>query len=533
MKISIIGQSPSYAIKKDSRSNIITPYIDKRKDKLTIAFKCDSLALKERTNEKIFQASIPGYNQEKEEFYECYLKPLWETNYKTGISPSILISSPDKYVADNFKKSAYDAANDMGLNCTIFSCKDSSLFFSRLSEQLENNKKYYIQHGKRSIIFIDEPEKFLGINAADLSSRINLILDEQDRKIINRNKNADTIAKFKTLLDYCHELPDGNKKGFATTFIFSTKYPHLIHPDFRDGKMSKLYFDFPKNENLIEILRKQSNNIKDFDISNNKIKNIEIPQDTLGAHFLKVFVNPNQYVGAYSSETLGKAAQKACIKMMEDSIPFPFTIVFADIISKTPRDISGEQIVKYNKIKNSFIKKSDKYEELIDLKNDGMLDDKELKALEQIMTYEKKMGQHFLSKKNRGLLTPDEDEIFLKLQKRYDNNFTNFDKETSEFCPSIKSVAYDGIQLDYAPFGNVILYNGQFGRNKSILWAESSSEDALRAVLDNLGLIKKQKQFEHVKFLQMSKFDGIEKIPQMEPIFVCDAERNMIYQMKL
>lgn len=162
-----------------------------------------------------------------------------------------------------------------------------------------------------------------------------------------------------------------------------------------------------------------------------------------------------------------------------------------------------------------------------------MLDDKELKALEQIMTYEKKMGQHFLSKKNRGLLTPDEDEIFLKLQKRYDNNFTNFDKETSEFCPSIKSVAYDGIQLDYAPFGNVILYNGQFGRNKSILWAEPSSEDALRAVLDNLGLIKKQKQFEHVKFLQMSKFDGIEKIPQMEPIFVCDAERNMIYQMKL
>lgn len=79
----------------------------------------------------------------------------------------------------------------------------------------------------------------------------------------------------------------------------------------------------------------------------------------------------------------------------------------------------------------------------------------------------------------------------------------------------------------------MILYNGQFGRNKSILWAEPSSEDALRAVLDNLGLIKKQKQFEHVKFLQMSKFDGIEKIPQMEPIFVCDAERNMIYQMKL
>lgn len=82
--------------------------------------------------------------------------------------------------------------------------------------------------------------------------------------------------KIKTLLDTCHLLPNDNILGCATTFVFGSTNPHLIHPDFRDGKMSKFYIDFPKDDNISYILKEQLENIKLHNKNIEKLQKMEI-----------------------------------------------------------------------------------------------------------------------------------------------------------------------------------------------------------------------------------------------------------------
>ncbi|GBF23151.1 hypothetical protein tpqmel_0555 [Candidatus Gastranaerophilus sp. (ex Termes propinquus)] len=74
----------------------------------------------------------------------------------------------------------------------------------------------------------------------------------------------------------------------------------------------------------------------------------------------------------------------------------------------------------------------------------------------------------------------------------------------------IEKIPY-GKQMEYAPNKKVRLYHGNMGYNSSILWAEPTGEENLKAVLKNLALIKQEEEFRNIQTLQIAEFDGIGK----------------------
>lgn len=522
MKIANICFYPTKNIYKSNNNVVLTPLND-------ISFKGDSLSYQKDKAEKIFYSSISGYQSEKEDFYNNYINPLFDNKTLAGVTPSVLICGPDESILDDFKNGFSKSVEHMGLNYTAIEDADikNPSFIPKLMSQLKANRKNYEQTGKRSIVFINYPEKFLGMNIEDTKSRTNLSLDSKDLNILEPNQNAEKIAVFKSLLDNCHYLPENNTNGFATTFVFKSTNPHLIHPDFRDGKMSKKYIDFPKNENILQILTEQTPK-NQASIANKLSK--EISQNKLAFHLLGLFVSPNQFTGAYSIEKLKEINRKTCAKIAEYPNSSVFILTLADIISKTPKDISAKDVAKYDKIKNSFCKNQDEYEKLTDMNNDGVLDDEEENQLNQITAYEKNLAKSLLHKQNENLLTPDEKILLSKLKERYGNDL---ETKTPSFYPKIKSIPYGGKRLEYAPAKKADLYHGNSGNNKYILWAEAPSESTLVGVLDNLDSIKNQTDFKNAKYLQMSDFNGIEKFPQMQATSTFDADGKLIFQTDL
>ena len=403
-----------------------------------ISFKGDSFSSSDVAKSNFYN-SICGYQADKEEFYDSYLKSLFNSTDSINVEPSVLICGPDESILNNFIESTKAVANSKGLNCVDIS-KDieDNDFANKLMEQLMENIKYYEKNKNRSIIFINNPEKFLGMNVADTKSRTSISFDEADMSILTKNKNYEVIARFKSILDNCHYLPNDSISGNATTIIFNSTNPHLIHPDLRDGKMSKMYIDIAKDDNFIHLLTEQLNDVKKSLIENpilhlsttnadsgilkdyaEKVKTIEIPDGNMSSYLLNVFTSPNQFTGGYSYKSLYDSIKKACVKSTESLNPIPFVAIFANIISKTPRDISPQQIVKYNKIKDSFIKKLDEYEELIALNEDGMLNNQEQNKLSKLIEYEKNILDHLGLKRKNGIITPDEEIMLSKLIKRY------------------------------------------------------------------------------------------------------------------
>lgn len=529
MKIFCINQS---AIKNTFQISSASKKVD-QPPKSTLAnkisFKGDSLYSQKDKTGKIFCNSILGYQSKKEDFFNTYINPLFDTKTLSGVSPSILICGPDESILEDFKNAFSKSADYMGLNCTNIEDADiyNQSFMKNLMIQLKANKKNYEQTGKRSVIFINNPEKFLGMNIEDAKSRTTLNPDSNDFSILDSNQNAEKIAVFKSLFDNCHLLPQNSSQGFSTTFVFKSTNPHLIHPDFRDGKMSKEYIDFAQSEDFPQILTGQ---LQNSESSVAKKISKEISQNKLAFYLLGLYVSPNQFTGAYSNEALKEINRKACAKITERPNSSVFILTLADIISKTPKDISAKEVAKYEKIKNSIRKNQDEYEKLTDLNNDGMLSDEEENQLTQITAYEKNLAKSLLKKRNEHLLTPDEKILLSKFIERYNNDF---ETKNPSFSPKIKSIPYGGKRLEYAPAKKADLYRGDSGNSNYILWAEPPTEETLVGVLDNLDSIKNQNEFKDAKYLQISDFNGIEKFPQMQATSKLDIDGKLIFQTDL
>ena len=495
-----------------------------------INFKGDRYTSNINRAKDIFYSEIPAYHKEKEEIFDCYLNPLFNSN-SLKIKPSILLCSIDDSILHKFKDGIMSSAKHMGLNCIDFTSEfEKTSWDEKLNQQLNKNKEIYERTGRRSIIFIDNAEKIIGMNEYDAESRSDFNFDKADLQLLKTNNNIDIINKFKTLTDICHKVPNTFNDGYATTFIFTTTFPHIIHPDFRDGKMERKYIALPQKENFSTLL------VEDLDIAKNEIlplisnlnminelSKLEFVPNTYTLLFFNILMSPNQFNGAYSNEKIIKMMKKAIFKTSETTNPKNFFLILADVVCKTSRDISQDEVKKYNLVSKNYSSGIDKYEILQAMNNDGMLDINEQKELDEIIIKEKKYGQYLSDKQNLDLLTPDEEVILEKLKNRY----TNFKYAI------IRDIPYNGKQLEYANGKKANLYYGDSGYNKSILWIEPASIETLNGVLTNLNLLKNQKQFQSIGKIQISHFIGIDGIPWMRATSQKDYYGKTIYEMEL
>lgn len=507
-----------------------------------ISFGSDSFTKTTTSSNNVFFESVLGYQKAKEELYNTYLSRIFNQNSTINhrVPASIVLAFSDKGVLAEFKQGIYDSAQKIGLQCNDFSpIMETDSWKQALRMQLEKNKEHYKKTGKRSLIFIDNPENIFGMNIQDANDRRNLAFDNDDLQILKTNKNTDRVNTFKSLLDVCQGLPNANKSGYATTFIFTSTKPYLIHPDFRTGKMEKFYIPTMDKEEYVVWLNKQFENakqevlsliLKNDEFNGNervvqcqKLQTAELPVNSPLTAIISAFLMQNPFLGAYSVDTIKSMLKTACAKKSELPYSVPFAMVLTDIISKTPRDISAKEIKKYN----SMITLHDKYESLKQLEIDGMLDFGNLVELEQIIEQEKQQARNLLFKQKSGLLTPDEKLLLKKYSERYEDNFE------AKFTPSIKIIPHCGQELEYAKGEKAYLYYGDCGYNPNILWISPADKKTLDGVLTNIDFIKKQQQFSRIKRIQMPEFQGIDKIPNMEKTNLSDYDGNAIYNVVL
>lgn len=103
--------------------------------------------------------------------------------------------------------------------------------------------------------------------------------------------------------------------------------------------------------------------------------------------------------------------------------------------------------------------------------------------------------------------------VFENNPKRLDENIIGghrFEKKIDvsgikEDVPSVFCPKYDGYTFIYDTDedSQVDLYLGDSGKNSDLLWADTTSYDKVKAVLDRLDEIKAQDKFKYVKYLQI------------------------------
>lgn len=356
---------------------------------------------------------IRGFEKEKADFFGLYILPLINTNSNYTV-PSVTLCSPDETILNMFSSEIKNFGLKNGLNIVEMSPdNDSEDLLKRIHNQLEYNRKYYLNSKKRSVIIIDRPEKFIGIDSTELENYDRIKISKKDKNFLKQQNNIIGVNRFKSILDMCNSLPESDKAGFATTFVFKTQKPHLMHPHIRDGKTEKYYIDFASADNLKQIIYSYINE------NQNQNRKVLKKQDNIYiSELLSLFFAKNENQGTYKIKTITDLIDKS-LKDPKTTNPLTFGFNLINNFRNTPRDFSVWQMEYYQKIKNSISQTLDEYEKLKAYEQDGMLDEQEEKRLSQIIAHEKLMLKNLLYKKQISNLDLSERRILKKLLERY------------------------------------------------------------------------------------------------------------------
>ena len=110
-------------------------------------------------------------------------------------------------------------------------------FLKELREQMQVSKTNYLLNGERTIIFIDNIEKYIGKNCSE------------------------NIASMKSIADYCSKSPISHSDSNAALSIISfTDKPDLIDSEllFRPEKIYSVAFAPLKTEGIKNLLEKET-----------------------------------------------------------------------------------------------------------------------------------------------------------------------------------------------------------------------------------------------------------------------------------
>lgn len=104
---------------------------------------------------------------------------------------------------------------------------------------------------------------------------------------------------------------------------------------------------------------------------------------------------------------------------------------------------------------------------------------------------------------------------------------------TNNLCEFIP--IYDGFRMlfDDNEKTAVDLYLGNFGYNQNILWADSSDEKKIRAVIDRIDRIKKINKFMNIKYIQFPQPESFENLEDCYQTNNYSKDYKRIYEKRL
>lgn len=334
-----------------------------------IAFKSSSISnyLKSFLNKDVI-----GYEDEKDKITEILLDPFIESyrNKSQDVPASILLYGPEKNVMESFVSGISDMLEAMdNVQIINFSQLSPDDFIAILEKGLKEAKKYNEKTGRRSIFYLSNPEKILGMTYNQAKRLMDFTYNDDEINILKSNERCiDYVPYFKSLLDSCSKSAESG--GYGLTFLLSTDSPHLIHPDLRKGKMEKIeiprlddnksgltffYLLYDDSNKLINTLKNNPENVNII----NKIENLGIDKldDERGALILE-FCRSNPELGAYSYKDLDNIVRNIFKRILSEENDEPEMSILANELLSTKRSYPYEEIIRQDKISGTVSNKN-------------------------------------------------------------------------------------------------------------------------------------------------------------------------------
>lgn len=293
---------------------------------------------------------VLGYKKEKDELMSLLVEPLLSKGVLYSEIPSaVLISGDNRTTSDLIQTVVHKIRFE--LNVLDLEKDVSNIGFKeKLFSILNDARELYLETGLRTLLICRDVEKFLNFKNSEANIIGRKLNDEDSKKLGSLNKEENLVSYFKALLDTVAKVPDSENSqltSYATTFLMTSENPHFIHPDLseRNGKIHHIKTEFPKDENLKDIIfssiRRVDNDFKDF-----------LSDDDWDLIIKEL--NPSFTKGAFSTRLIERIIFKFFINTTRDLEGFAKEIALIRYILGYPRDISGKECKKQNRISRIF-----------------------------------------------------------------------------------------------------------------------------------------------------------------------------------
>ncbi len=313
-----------------------------------------------------------GYSKQKDTLAKKFLVPFIESlkNPEISIPPSILLHGPETNVINNIINKIKDMLSPLPYDVVKLVKTSKKDFLPNIKDLLNTHKATSQRERYRFIAVVEEPEKYLGMTYTQAKRLLNFNFTPEDIKILNENSdNFDNINYFKSLLDECSK--PAAKGGYATSFVFSSKNPHLIHPDFRKGKIEKIGFYRPEDAgtmllNMIKYQKEYIENIKTNDpiaiYKQNRLKNINLDDLSMQQiNEIRNFFDVNYPQGAYSYDDIINLTFDTFDTILYNDPKVPWVNCLYAVLHNKARSYTPEQVVRQMEIADLFEKRQDMY----------------------------------------------------------------------------------------------------------------------------------------------------------------------------
>ena len=331
----LISTEKMIAKLNQNKTNIIDEYI-KNNPKLEVI---SHVAKKSIGLDKYFIS----FSETKNNLRKNFIQPiLCESEQNPVEVPSSLLVYGSKKQTNLCIKGIQEELGD-----SVNFVNTSSFSLNDINNLLKESKLNYMNDKKRSVFIFNNAENLLSIAARD-AKILGINLSGNDNRILKKlNSNMNNISYFKALLDNISKLPKNSEDTtrYATTFIFTSQYPHIIHPDLssRNGKMQIYTFGIPENNSLKEIiLNSIAKNCKTY----SNLFNPEQWQEIIKE------LNPNKNQGGFSENILAKLVKNFVKNNKNFTLKENLNLL--NLLFNTQRDIPKNKCIEFFNIKKNL-----------------------------------------------------------------------------------------------------------------------------------------------------------------------------------
>ena len=345
-----------------------------------------------------FKDRIAGYEYAVDELRRLFVEPLAQSQNNKNIAvPACIMLHGARGTGKTEMIKAIAAEADAGGFAKVVEINTTGLpldeFKVSLKREMEKARTRYIKERKRTVILVNEIQKYLGFTTEDeLKKEYPDLIDEKDIKSINDYAtDASFINDIKDLLDNCSNIPEDimDKSGAcATTLFFTTNYPHLIDRDILRKIDHYIAINPAKNEDLSAVVKHYAqrssvfvNKIKtlfsnpDFKPENikrlhlglskeaienlqrmveeNRINELNIDVEKMDFSLIPKDFNPSMKKGAYNNKQLRQAALDALNHYLQDPTS-EYESYLWQALFNMPRDITPASHKKFVAIYNEL-----------------------------------------------------------------------------------------------------------------------------------------------------------------------------------